>query len=176
MVGKKTLTSSLAWLAVLGMITPVSVVHAVGHPTKPAATASDVALSPDGTLRGQLLSPQGRGLPGVHVAVSTGARDLGSTVTNTEGRFELRGLKGGVLTLTAGQSRTTVRAWTAKAAPPAAKGDVLLVAGQSQALGQWSGFKKVITNPWVIAGIVAAAVAIPVAIHNSNDDDSPASP
>lgn len=176
MVGKKTLTFSLAWLAVLGMVMPVSLAHAVDRPAMPDILASDVALSPDGTLRGQVLSPQGRGLPGVHVAVSAGARDLGSTVTNTEGRFELRNLKGGVLTLTAAQSRTTVRAWTNKAAPPAANNDVLLVAGQSQALGQWGGFKKVITNPWVIAGIVAAAVAIPVAIHNSNDDDSPASP
>ena len=176
MVGKKTLTLSLAWLAVLGMVMPVSLVNAAAPPARPSILASDVALSPGGTLRGQVLSPQGRGLPGVHVAVSTGSRDLGSTVTNAEGRFELRGLKGGVLTLTAAQSQTTVRAWTASAAPPAAKGDVLLVAGQSQALGQWGGFKKVITNPWVIAGIVAAAVAIPVAIHNSNDDDSPASP
>ncbi len=110
------------------------------------------------------------------VAVSDGARDLGTTVTKADGRFEIRGLRGGVLTLTAGQTKAAVRAWTPKAAPPAARKDVLLVAGQQQTLGQsFGGFRSLITNPWVIAGIVAAAVAIPVAIHNSNDD-GPASP
>ena len=175
MDGTRALAFGLMWLAVVGMVMPVSVVQAVERPAVSAAAASDVALSRDGTLRGQLLSPQGHGLGGVHVLVSSGTRELGSTVTRADGRFELRGMKGGVLTLTAGQSQSTVRVWTATAAPPAARGDVLLVAGQSQVLGQWGGFKKVITNPWVIAGIVAAAVAIPVAIHNSNDDD-PASP
>lgn len=176
MEGKKILAFGLAWLAVLGMVVPVSVAGAADRPVTPALTVSDVALAEGGSLRGQLLSPQGRGLAGVHVTASVGARDLGSTVTDVNGRFELRGLKGGVLTLRAGQSRMTVRAWTAEAAPPAARGDVLLVAGQSQMLGNWGGFKNVITNPWVIAGVVAAAVAIPVAIHNSNDDDTPASP
>lgn len=172
---KKILTLSLAWLAVFGMVMPVSVV-AADRPASPRLMVNDVVLAKGGALAGQVLSPQGRGLPGVHVSASAGARDLGSTVTDANGRFELRGLKGGVVTLAAGQSRATVRAWTANAAPPAAKSGVLLVAGQSQALGNWGGFKSVITNPWVIAGVVAAAVAIPVAIHNSNDDDTPASP
>lgn len=173
---KKTWGFGLAWLAVLAMVAPVGTLGAADRPVSSAGMASDVALSPDGTLRGQVLSPQGQGLAGVHVAVSAGARDLGSTVTGADGRFEIRGLKGGVLMLTAGPTRTAVRAWTATAAPPAARRDVLIVAGQSQTLGQsWGGFKKVITNPWVIAGVVAAAVAIPIAIHNSKDD-SPASP
>ncbi len=167
----------LAWLAILGMVAPAGVLCGAERPLSSAAMASDVALSPDGTLRGQVLSPQGQGLAGVHVSVSAGTRDLGSTVTGTDGRFEVRGLKGGVLLLTAGATQTIVRAWTATAAPPAARSGVLVVAGQSQTLGQsWSGFKKVATNPWVIAGVVAAAVAIPVAIHNSNDDDGPSSP
>ncbi len=168
-------TFGLAWLAIVGMVVPVPALHAAG-PASPAVVVGDVALSIDGTIHGQVVSPQGRGLPGVHVGASAGARNLGSTVTGVDGRFKIHGLRGGVLTLTAGQAKTAVRAWTSKAAPPAARKDVLLVAGQPQALGQsWDGFKNVITNPWVIAGIVAAAVAIPVAIHNSNDDD-PASP
>jgi hypothetical protein len=176
-MGRKTVWGfNLVWLAVLGMVVPIPALQAADRPAAPVAMSRDVALSADGMLRGQVLSPQGLGVPGVHVAVSSAARDLGSTVTNAEGRFEIAGLKGGVLTLAAGQSRTTVRAWTPKAAPPASQSEVLLVAGQSQTLGQsWGGFKSVITNPWVIAGIVAAAVAIPVAIHNSNDD-GPASP
>ncbi len=173
---KRSWGSGLAWLAVLAMLAPTGLLSAAERPLPVAATASDVALSPEGTLRGQVMSPQGHGLPGVHVTVSSGTRDLGSTVTAADGRFEIRGLKGGVLTLTAETTRMTLRAWTATAAPPAARSNVLLVAGQSQTLGQsWRGFKKVATNPWVIAGVVAAAVAIPVAIHNSNDDD-PASP
>ncbi len=172
----KTLGIGLAWLAVMGMAMPIPALSAAERPAPPRPAMSDIALTPDGTLQGQVLSPQGVGTPGLHVAVSSGSRQLASTVTGKDGRFQIRGLKGGVLTLTTGQTQSAVRVWTAKAAPPAARDNVLLVAGQSQALGQsWSGFKKVATNPWVIAGVVAAAVAIPVAIHNADDDD-PASP
>ncbi|NLS96510.1 MAG: hypothetical protein GXX96_30600 [Planctomycetaceae bacterium] len=180
----------LIWLAVLGMVLPVPVLQAADGPAAAVPTASatppspavtvaavsDVALSADGLLRGQLLSPQGRGLAGVQIAAFSGNRSLGSATTDADGRFAIAGLKGGVVTLVAGQTQTVVRVWTPKGAPAAAKSSVLLVDGQPQALGQsWRGFKKVITNPWVIAGVVAAAVAIPVAIHNANDDD-PASP
>jgi hypothetical protein len=176
MVRKNIWGFGIVWLAIVGMLLPVPVVSAAGRPPVPAAVAGDVMLSVDGVLRGQVLSPQGRGMVGVRVAFSDGARELGSTVTGVDGRFEVRGLKGGVVTLAAGTAKSTYRVWTAKAAPPAAQKGVLLVPGQSQTLGQsWDGFKKVCTNPWVIAGIVAAAVAIPVAIHNSNDD-GPASP
>ena len=37
--------------------------------------------------------------------------------------------------------------------------------------GAFGGAREALRNPLVIGGIVAAAVAIPVAIHNSNDDD-----
>jgi hypothetical protein len=37
--------------------------------------------------------------------------------------------------------------------------------------GAFAGARDALRNPLVIGGIVAAAVAIPVAIHNSNDDD-----
>lgn len=188
---RKTRGFGLIWLAVLGMVMPVAALQAADGPTvasvpvpsatppspaAPVAAVSDVALSADGLLRGQLLSPQGRGLAGVQVTASSGNRSLGSVTTDAEGRFAIAGLNGGVVTLVAGQTQTVVRVWTPKAAPAAAKSSVLLVDGQSQALGQsWRGFKKVVTNPWVIAGVVAAAVAIPVAIHNANDDN-PASP
>ncbi len=175
MARRRTWGLGLVWLALLGVIVPAPALLAADRPVSSVAVSGDVALSAGGILRGQVLSPQGRSVSGMRVAVSSGARELGSAVTNADGRFEFSGLRGGVLTLAVGQTSKTVRAWTPKAAPPAARGEVFLVAGQSQTLGQsWGGFRNVITNPWVIAGVVAAAVAIPVAIHNANDD--PASP
>jgi hypothetical protein len=38
--------------------------------------------------------------------------------------------------------------------------------------------KRWLANPWVIGGIVAVAVAVPVALHNANrdEDEGPMSP
>jgi hypothetical protein len=37
--------------------------------------------------------------------------------------------------------------------------------------GAFAGVREALQNPLVVGGIVAAAVAIPVAIHNADDDD-----
>jgi hypothetical protein len=48
--------------------------------------------------------------------------------------------------------------------------DARQVLAQQGPLGYW------LTNPWIVAGLVAAAVAIPVAIHNHQVDNGPAVP
>jgi len=166
----------LALLALAGMLVPAPLLHAAGEAPVAPLLGNDVALAADGALRGQLVSAQGRGLPGECVTVSHGGHELVSTVTGPDGYFEVRGLRGGVLNISAGEATALCRAWTAAAAPPNARNQVLLVAGQSQTLGQ-GGLRALLTNPWVIAGIVAAAIAIPVGIHNYNKNhDDPASP
>lgn len=67
------------------------------------------------------------------------------------------------------------RLWAANTAPAAARDSALLVVGDEQVLGQ-GGMKYWLANPWVVAGIVAVAVAVPVAIHNRNQDRAPSSP
>lgn len=174
---KKSWKLGLALLAMVGMLVPSPLLQAAGEVVASPAVGSDVALTAEGTLRGQVVSAQGRGLAGVCVTVSHGAREVVSTMTGADGRFEVRGLKGGVLSVSAGEATAVCRAWTPGVAPPAARDQILLVSGQSQTLGQ-GGLKAFFTNPWVIAGIVAAAIAIPVGIHNYNEhhDDEPASP
>jgi len=173
---KKSWKFGLALLALTGMLVPAPLLHAAGEMPVSPILGNDVALAADGVLRGQLVSAQGRGLAGECVTVSHGGREVVSTMTGPEGFFEVRGLRGGVLSISAGETTAVCRAWTGAAAPPNAKDQVLLVAGQSQTLGQ-GGLRALLTNPWVIAGIVAAAIAIPVGIHNYNKHhDDPASP
>ena len=67
----------------------------------------------------------------------------------------------------------------------------MIVEGQQTILGQYcgspvvgcgspvsagmAGCKELLSNPLVIGGLIAAAIAIPIAVHNADDDDDPAS-
>ena len=49
-----------------------------------------------------------------------------------------------------------------------------VVAGSDTVRAQYdacSKIKRCLSNPWVIAGIIATAVAVPVAIHNAEDGE-----
>ena len=60
--------------------------------------------------------------------------------------------------------------WTANAAPPSAQKDALVYT--QFGAGGGGGLKMLLANPIVVAGVVATAIAVPVAIANA----SPASP
>ena len=51
-------------------------------------------------------------------------------------------------------------------APPAAQSAALLVSGSDVVRGQNGGLVYWLTNPWVLAGLIAAAIAIPIALNN----------
>lgn len=159
-------------LAALGMILPQSVLAA--DMAKP--TVSDVKLH-KGQLWGQVVNPQGVPLAGETVKVWQDGRQMAESKTNTEGGFAFTQLqRGGVYHLTAAKGHGAYRVWSATMAPPTAQEGVLLVAGQETVRGQRMGrLGYWLSNPWVIAGVVATAVAVPVAIHNA-DDDEPVSP
>jgi hypothetical protein len=152
--------------------------------------AVDVALSADGRLTGQAMSLQGQPLAGQSIVISNG-RTVASTTTNSKGEFQFAGVRGGAYSVYTGEQTQTCRVWTAAAAPPSATRGLMIVQGDEAVLGQnrgavycgtpvhcgtpvggpMTGMREALRNPLVIGGIVAAAIAIPVAIHNSNDDD-----
>ncbi|QDS99817.1 carboxypeptidase-like regulatory domain-containing protein [Adhaeretor mobilis] len=162
----------------------VAPVSATATAKTPAAACSDVALDAQGALVGQVVDAQGRPTKGIAVVVSN-ARRTYKTVTDERGDFRVDNVSGGTYQVQVGVQMKQCRVWKSLAAPPAATQGVLIVSGDDIVRGQTycgspvscspTNVGDVLTHPLVIAGVVAAAIAIPVAIHNSDDDDDDAS-
>jgi hypothetical protein len=166
-------------LAALGVCIP-STAFAAGPPAKPAVV--DVALRDGGVLLGQVVDPQGKGVQGTTVALRHYDREVVKTSTGAEGYFAVKEVRGGVYQIASGDGVGVYRLWAPGTAPPAAAEGALLVAKDTVIRGQQppaipprAQLKTFLANPLVIGGIVATAVAVPVAIHNSRSS-SPASP
>jgi len=148
-------------LAIVGICLPELALAA--PPTAPPAVI-DVAMADGGVLHGQVVDLQGGNTTGVSVSVRSQDKEITRTTTAKDGRFAVQGLRGGVYQVAAGEGQGVYRLWTAKAAPPSA---------QKNAIVFTQGFfgggpKMLLANPIIVAGVVATAVAVPVAIANSN--------
>lgn len=127
---------------------------------------ADVALGAGGSLQGQVVDTAGQPVSGTEVQAITGGQTVGKTTTDQEGKFYLTGLRGGLYQVSVADNRgVVVRAWSEGTAPPAARPAVLMVQGDTTVRG---GF-QMLANPWVLAGIAAAAIIIPLAL---DDDDA----
>jgi len=181
--------------AVTGACLPQTVL-AAQVAVDPAPVVTDVALEDGGVLVGQVVDTQG--VPLAKMPVLLQGRDLqgrereiAQAMTDANGHFAVRGLRGGVNRLAAAGSQETFRLWKPGTAPPQARQGALLVVDRATIRGQCGGpqcgvptcgpspglckgMSHWLANPWVVTGIVATSVAIPVAIHNS--DGRPASP
>jgi len=154
-------------LAAIGFLLPQPLV--AGNPA-PASAVVDVALRDGGVLIGQVVDAQGAAMENVGVSLRYQDRDLVASKTSKDGYFAFKGLRGGVYQVVAAQGHGVYRVWSPGTAPPAAQEGALVVSGNTVVRGQdqgVGGFRAFITNPLVIAGIVATAIAVPVAIHNS---------
>ena len=142
----------------------------------------DVRLQAEGVLDGQLVDPQGQPIEASELLICNG-RQTWLMQSDSAGRFQVSGLKGGTYKVQSAQQTKLVRAWVVGTAPPNAAEGLLLVRDADVVRGQrrgsygyplaWERLKYPLANPWVFGGIVATAVAIPVAIHNADDDHPP---
>ena len=148
---------------------------ALAAPPAPQRLApTDVALRDGGVLVGQLVDGQGAPLPAAMISIQSQGRPVAEAKTNDQGEFAVNGLKGGVYEIAAPGHQGAYRVWAPRTAPPAASNGVLLVsdadvvrgANPFSAVGGW-----MVKHPLMTAGIVAAAIAIPIAL----DDDDPSS-
>lgn len=181
------------FLMAAGANAPLPQVSATSTITTPAAREAvrvrDVELGSQGQFAGQIVGAQGQPIAGATITLSSQGMQL-QTVSNTQGQFQFSGLTGGTYHLEADQSGQLCRLWKNGTAPPKANGQMLLVQQDGPvALGQNCGTpvcgspvrggtsraKRLLTHPLVIGGLIAAAIAIPVAIHNADDDDGPSS-
>ncbi len=138
----------------------------------PAAPAREVAPVVDvtlvgGELQGRLVDTQGQPLAGAVVDIQAGNNSIAQTSTDAQGQFAVKGLKGGTYRIAAGNETRTVRAWTERTAPPAAKSGLTMVAQSPAVRGQFGGVTPgmVLLTSGVIAGVVLGAVAV-----SQNDD------
>jgi hypothetical protein len=146
----------------------------------PDALAVDVALHKDGLLIGQLVGASGKPSADATVRLTLADGRKAEAKTNADGGFAFKNVRGAAR-LESDKTALLVRSWTNEAAPPSATPAVLLVEGSEIARGQHyagpvanetvSHTKRLFANPLFLAGVIGTAVAIPVAIHNADDDD-----
>lgn len=160
-------------LAVMGMCCP-QLAWAASQQETPASTVADVQLREGGVLLGQVVTPENVAVAQTGVSIQTGGQVLATAETDANGYFAFKGLSNGVYQVAAGEHQVAYRLWNGRTAPPSAQHGAMIVTGKQTVRGQFSGLRNALANPLVVAGIVAAAVAIPVAIHNA--DDGPSSP
>ncbi len=116
------------FVACFGMIVPQGALVAA-EPASQHQTARmlDVALTSGGTLSGQVVDAQGKLIEGAVVAVRFQNRVVAKTTTDAEGRYAVRGLRGGIHQIETTQGRVAARFWTPETAPPAARPSALIV-------------------------------------------------
>lgn len=132
----------------------------------------DIALGPQGRMTGQLVNAQGKAQANQPVVVHRQGAASQSTQTDQNGRFQFNGMSGGTYQVATTNAATICRCWADKTAPPAARQDVLLVSGDGIQRGQYPFSEMLFSAPVLIALVIAAAIAIPIAVHNSQDDAS----
>lgn len=164
---------ALTLLAAAGLCLPVSTLAATETKTGP----TDVKLTNGNILVGQVINAQGQAIAGKPVAVQYKNKLVAAPTTDKNGYFALKGVRPGVYRIASMKGVGDYRVWNEKTAPPKAASGALLVEGKEVIRGQINGMalRNVLANPFVVAGIVATAVAVPVAIHNSHGDRHPSS-
>ncbi|MBM4003949.1 MAG: hypothetical protein FJ295_11800 [Planctomycetes bacterium] len=127
----------------------------------------DVTLGEKGALTGQAVDAQGKPKVMYRIRVEQNGETVGDTATDTKGRFRLEKLRGGVCHVVTEDATFVCRCWTEETAPPAARSQLLVISQEGIERGQ-RPIGEAIGNPLLIGTVIAAAVAIPIAIHNSS--------
>jgi len=172
----KLLSRVAVCLAVAGLLCP-QLALAAPPKNSPKPLISDLKLHQGHMLLGQVVDAQNNGLPKVKVTLGSGRKQLAVGTTDANGYFAFSGLQtSGVYQITAAEGFGVYRVWTSKTAPPSAQQAALIVSGNQIVRGQAfaRGMRDALANPWIVGSLVAAAIAIPVAVHNA--DRRPSSP
>jgi len=178
MRGRRLVGTVFALLAVVGMLLPQTVLAA-----EPVVT--DVALSEGGILQGQVVQPQtGLAIASTPVTLKTQDQIVATTTTGSDGRFAIQGVRGGVHQIVAGEGHGVYRFWSPGTAPPSAQANATVYTQTALAAsspdvpvtltqnGGGGGVMAFLTNPLVIAGVIATAIAVPIVVANSNHHSS----
>lgn len=163
-------------LAALGVVCPqVSVLADTKAPARSISkapqtvTVPDIALTTGGTFSGRVVDHTGKVLEGAQVSLRQGKNEIAKTVTNKEGLYSFKNLRGGVYQVGSGNTEGVFRVWSEKTAPPAAKEHALLVMGENGARGQTGAIDP--TLVLLTGGTIATVVISAITLNRVNDID-----
>jgi hypothetical protein len=134
----------------------------------------DVQLDSQGQMTGMVVDAAGRPQADEPVAIQRVDRtaDPVHIKTESDGRFRIGPLSAGTYRLTTDEGVCLCRLWTHTAAPPAASPALLIVNDATVTRGQRPIRDMFRSDPILMATVVAAAIAIPIAVHKSRDNDA----
>ena len=135
----------------------------------------DVALQSGGVVEGVVTDGNGVRRGGSTVTILSRGEIQSQVQTDRNGRFRVENLRGGVYQFQTAGSMQAFRLWAEGTAPPSAASEMLIVENGQVVRGVWGAhgnqFMNVLSNPWVLAGIVVTAIAVPLALDDN--DSSP---
>ncbi len=137
---------------------------------KPAPSL-DIRLDRQGRLLGQLLDPAGIPIADADVVLMrSGNKGANRVRTDRSGRFAFEQVGTGTGELTAANSTRSLRLWGHDTAPPLSLPEVLMISGEDEILrGQRPLGTLFGCQPVMLGVLLAAAIAIPLAIHDAGD-------
>ena len=150
------------------------------------STPRDVSLGERGTLAGQIVDSAGRPAPGRKITLTPAGGTASSrlpvlsreAVSDSQGRFAWSDQRAGLYWLESdpsGESSESaaalVRIWTADAAPPAARAEILLAESETLRGARRRPWR--VGDPLLRRAFYAGAIAAPILIYSSRND-SPA--
>ncbi|MDZ4687945.1 MAG: carboxypeptidase-like regulatory domain-containing protein [Planctomycetaceae bacterium] len=164
-------------LAAIGMMLPAPQLQAATAPAKIVRTDAsvlDIGLKSDGVFAGRVVDHTGTPSAKTEVTIRQGQQVVAKATTDVEGRFAVKGLKGGVYEVASGKTVGTYRVWNETVAPPAAKEQALLVLGENGTRGKFGGMGggEVLLAGLVLATLVVSLITLDE-VNNSDDDDGP---
>jgi hypothetical protein len=162
-----------AMLAAVGTCLPTAAWSA--DAPRAAASGVDVALGDGGLFVGQVVDAQGAKIAKAEVSIRYDGKEVVRTATDDNGVFAAKGLRGGQYDVVAADHSAPVRLWAPDTAPPSARTAALIITGGDVVNGQHGRPGGILAwmqaHPLIVAGVVVAAVATPIAIAAADDDD-----
>ena len=165
------LRSALILLACFGLL--ASPVVAAEPIVRPAPSSQklimDLVLAEGDVLRGEVWNSSGHAQIATDVVLWKDADLIGRTLTDADGKFRFEGLPTGLYRIATPDATIACRVWSERVAPPNARQSLLIVTNMYSARGQQPINEVFCFNPFLMGTIIAAAIAIPIAVHNSGD-------
>ena len=165
-------------LAIFNWVIPATQIQAI-EPARRATSATptarplrvhDIALEPGGRLRGRVLNTEGSPTSEYQIIVVQDGRQVGTAVTDGQGRFAVHGIHGGMFQVIAGATIYACRGWAPQTAPPVATTQLLVVPRGIIQRGQRPFRDLFFGDPVMVGLVIAAAIAIPIAVGRSRSE------